>query len=220
MKQTPVPEYLCSDVNLNFEEGNDNEEAGNNLYLMVLMSTGAANAAFTLTFDELPTQPVDGLSYMGVKFGFTVGGISSTDAVYNGIGPGTLTYLQDPSLEGTTAGVLILDFATPTDILEFGVALNSYYATTLAYVVKLYDSSYAHIGTFIESTSPLVLWSEGLFTYSGTMVRRAVISFNDQAASRFALDNLTINPIPAPGAVLLGSIGVGLVGWLRRRSTI
>jgi len=33
--------------------------------LLVLISTGSANAAVTLTFDELPTQPVDGLSYMG-----------------------------------------------------------------------------------------------------------------------------------------------------------
>ena len=34
MALRPVPEYLCSNINLNFEEGNDNEEANSNLHFI------------------------------------------------------------------------------------------------------------------------------------------------------------------------------------------
>lgn len=190
------------------------------LALALFMSAPAAQAGSTLTFDELPYQSVDGLTYEGVTFGFTVGGSPSTDAYYGGIGPGTLTYLRGKTLEGSAEGILTLDFASPVSQLEFGLALNTKDPVTGAYTVELFDDSLASMGIITQNTNPLVYWSEDQFTYSGTPISRAVIDLNDCYARRFAIDNLGTSTTPAPGAILLGSIGVSFVGWLRRRKTL
>jgi hypothetical protein len=156
----------------------------------------AAKPVTTLTFDELSFQPVDGLSISGVTFGFEVGGVPSMDATYGAFGPGSITFVQDPSLEGNAAGVLTLTFDRPTTVLEFGLARSCICTLSPGVSVELGKPGAADgsRGTVAVTTSPLVSFSEAQFSYTGPAIKTAVITFPSAAlAPRFALDNLTFS---------------------------
>lgn len=56
-----------------------------------------------------------------------------------------------------------------------------------------------------------------------TQLRIATAFYNNWMPQEInGIDNVSLNtnPIPAPGAILLGSIGIGFVGWLRRRKKL
>ncbi len=182
------------------------------LFVLLFAAIGIAPGEFIVTFDELAFQPVDDLSVKGVTFDFKIEGADSIDAFYRSFGPGTLQHIDDPSLTGNSTGVLTLDFAAPTDVLEFAVALNTADPLTPGITVELFDASQQSLAVVPVDTVATVDqtgFSEGLFVYSGTPLLRAVLDFADAPGS-FALDNLVHN-VPEPSTFGLCLLGLALM---------
>lgn len=77
-----------------------------------------------------------------------------------------------------------------------------------------------------DVTNLVQQWIDGSATnYGVTILNHGTGYYQRFASSDYATAtqrpylDVDFTPIPAPGAILLGSIGVGLVGWLRRSRT-
>jgi len=191
--------------------------------LLALLAVMAAAAVYpqettTITFNELSSQPVNGLTFKGVTFSFKIGGTNSTDARFGASGPGTLTYVSDPSLEGNTSGVLGFDFATPVAHLSFGVAVAAFTTLTPGVTVSLFDSSFTQLNKYLVTTRPMPSISEALVISDDAPVSHALLSFNN-SAPRFVVDNLTFTPVPEPSTIVLSLAGLTILGlrtWRNR----
>ena len=109
---------------------------------------------------------------------------------------------------GAGDGTIQIDLALPASMVGIGIANNSGGPEFLS----VYDST----GSLLESHQVVA----GTNVYAVITRGAYDISRLEITGDWFAIDDLQFNAIPAPGAILLGSIGAGLVGWLRRRRTI
>ncbi|HZT30134.1 MAG TPA: hypothetical protein VFA33_09650 [Bryobacteraceae bacterium] len=187
---------------------------------LILGLTGPANCeTVQIDFDELVTQPANGVSIRGVTFGFWMGNSPSDEATYNyPIGLDGLSYEDGGVLEGPAGGTLTMDFARPTPLLIFGAAFATLEPLEHAMTVNLLAGD----GTLLEpqtlAAAPLAAVDETEFRYLGVPVRRAAVSF-DEDACRFAIDRVTFET-PEVGTMMLLGSGVLLLaaGRLRRRT--
>ena len=193
------------------------------IFYMVCMA-GVVQAAVTFDFEGTSSNPLnpgdtDILigSYMSELYSAPV---TAQDMIVSG-GFGN----QYAMLSGSTDMELLFSTAITSvqfDLAVFGDNVDDVYDFQLS----AFDADNVQVDSTITfSADGTFSTNSGLITFSESV---SYLVMNDHGMWDVAIDNLTVEseaegpavPIPAPGAILLGSIGVTFVGWLRRRKTL
>jgi hypothetical protein len=213
-----------------FQEGNENMKKLLTIITVVAMMVVVAvnaNAAVTVNLTEVdlgPSTQVDltnQFASYGVTFDHMYRAIDGRDPWLEN---GPQNPLESPPTVGYSAfngwvsenyqsgilGTIFFTQSTPYVTIDWwDIGTNVLY-------VDAYDASNNLIDSFIGSG----LNGYGTETLSGISPISYMTCHDD--GGFVAISNMTFEStvIPAPGAILLGSIGVAFVGWLRRRRTL
>jgi hypothetical protein len=194
------------------------------LGLVVSLASSSANAAISYGTTSPALDPVFGTL---INFDDQPTGTPILPNDYAAFGVASITELtlgppafaryggsqSQPNYIGTGVengwnGIIRIDLAKPASQIGLGIADSAGGPE----ILSVYNSG----GVLLESH----VLTPGANIYAVITRPFYDISRIELAGEFFAADDLQFNVIPAPGAVLLGAIGVGVVGWLRRRKTL
>jgi len=173
---------------------------GTLLLAAVLVPSNAT--AVTLTMDEVSKQLINGLTVSKGGVDFTFANPANTLS-YNSAGPGLVTYVQDPSIQGL-AFPFSVTFSVPVTSIRFGLAENA--------TVPLFGASVTLSDSSVHPFNLTLVdpFAEGQFVYSGTPVTGFFLN-PVLSGMALAFDNLDVTPsaVPEqPSDILLLGIGI------------
>jgi hypothetical protein len=187
---------------------------------LALAGANTARAAPTIVIDFESLADLDVVDDQYLAAGADFGGTASilqAGASLNPIFPpnsGVNVIYDDPAL-GT--GIIRVDAVCYLWAMAGGYVTGNTDVTLTAYATDgtVLGSASTGGANFIGASTGLL---PNIFL-SVTAPGIAYVEFSDNGNS-YVVDDFTLQAIPAPGAILLGGIGAGLVGWLRRRRTL
>ncbi len=180
---------------------------------ILLIVAGTVNA--TITFSEFPVGTVISNQYAGQGVLFLPGTITGRLPQISPDGAMPMQPVLRPTGEpdyATYQGDFWMQFTSLVTDVTFD---SGYWDGVGTGVIQAYDPSMNLLASLSNTSIGVdTIGISGL----GQIGYVYFNSIGDPAGAD--IDNLEFSAVPAPGALLLGTLGAGLVGWIRRRKAL